>query len=104
MSNIILYEDDGEDEEFEDILVENTIDFFKDLNAIYIIYIEAPPAEARPEAAQPAEARPAEARPAEALESAVEIVRKKLKKTKKNTHNSIKNNKTSKNQKNLKII
>ena len=94
MSNIILYEDDGEDEEFEDILVENTIDFFKDLNAIYIIYIEA----------RPAEARPAEARPAEALEAAVEIVRKKLKKTKKNTHNSIKNNKTSKNQKNLKII
>ena len=92
MSNISLQE---EDEEFEDILFENTIDFFKDLNAIYIFFTLPEPAEALP-----AEALPAQALPAEALE----IVRKKLKKTKKNTHNSIKNNKTSKNQKNLKII
>jgi len=76
MSNISLQDDD---EEFQDILFENTIDFLKDLNAIYIFYT-----------------KPAEAQPA--------LVRKKLKKTKKNTHNSIKNNKTSKNQKNLKII
>jgi hypothetical protein len=92
MTNIILHEDEDaaededEDEEFEDILFENTIDFFKDLNAIYIIY------------ALPSEIEAAEEVPKAAL------VRKKLKKTKKNTHNSIKNNKTSKNQKNLKII
>jgi len=80
MTNISLYEDDAEGDDFEDILFENTIDFFKDLNAIYIIYT-LPETEAQPA-----------------------LVRNKLNKTKKNTHNSIKNNKTSKNQKNLKII
>ena len=81
MTNIILHEDDHEDE-FEDILFENTIDFFKDLNAIYIIYT-----------------LPLEP------EAALEVVSNKLNKTKKkDKHYSIKNNKTSKNQKNLKII
>ena len=47
MTNISLYEDDAEGDDFEDILFENTIDFFKDLNAIYIIYT-LPETEAQP--------------------------------------------------------
>ena len=39
MNNIIL-KDEDEDEEDDNILFENTIDFFKELNAIYIIYTE----------------------------------------------------------------
>ena len=83
-------DDDADDDEFEDILFENTIDFFKDLNAIYIIYTLHAEEVSLPEEA--------------GLSEEPALVRKKLNKTKKNTHNSIKNNKTSKNQKNLKII
>ena len=65
--NIRLYEDDiaDDDEEFEDILFENTIDFFKDLNAIYIFYTLRPELEEA------------------ALQEAAALVRKKKKKLKK---------------------
>jgi hypothetical protein len=77
INNINLYNADADaDTNGDDILFENTIDFFKDLNAIYIIYTK------------------------------LAQTSKRIKLTKRKRHlNKYKNkNKTSKNQRNLKII